>query len=572
MKKIIYITFASTLFTMSLFGQNVGINLTGAIPNASSMLDVVSTNKGILIPRVSLSATTSTSPVLPAPGATENGLLVYNIATAGDVTPGFYYWDGVLLKWVRMLNGGTSSTGWLTTGNVGTVAGTNFLGTTDAQDLAIFTNNAEKMRVMSGGNVGIGTIAPLAKFQVNADGGDGIMIKASANDCGDLFFQDAAGVEKGRIYTDNGAGVSGMYLSGQTSGYNMYLASNGSVGIGTTTPTARLQVVNSDNSLNNILQIHPLNLTQGVGIGYNYIREIGSNANNDLSIDSKGAGNIFMQNAANSTGNVYVNFVAGMIANARLQVGGRISSYQAGAEASYHLYNGGAVQEWVIRQPPFPNDNLYIQSLNGGTYTNSITVSGVHDGTTGNVGIKVGAASINTAIPYALMVNGQPGANGFTAFTNYSDARLKRNIVNIGSSLDKIMQLRPVQFNYNEEYLNLYNDTASLARLQKGFIAQEVKEIFPEMVGSVKLKEGKEYYDLNLSNLQVYMVKAMQEQQQLINEQKQTIADQQMAINKVMAENKSLKANTEDTQARVLKLEAAVEKLSKPNLKVEAKK
>jgi len=124
---------------------------------------------------------------------------------------------------------------------------------------------------------------------------------------------------------------------------------------------------------------------------------------------------------------------------------------------------------------------------------------------------STGRVGIGTTTPsYLLTVNGKPGANGYTQFTNYSDARLKSDIRNIDNSLDKIMQLRPVQFNYNEDYLNLYNDTNSLAIVQKGFIAQEVKEIFPEMVGAVKVK-GKEYYDLNLSNLQVYMVKAIQE-------------------------------------------------------------
>ena len=136
---------------------------------------------------------------------------------------------------------------------------------------------------------------------------------------------------------------------------------------------------------------------------------------------------------------------------------------------------------------------------------------------------EAGNVGIATATPaYPLTVNGQPAANGYTAFTNYSDARLKKNISTIDNSLEKILKLRPVQFNYNEAYLNLYNDTASLSRVQKGFIAQEVKEIFPEMVGSVKVK-GKEYYDLNLSNLQIYMVKAIQEQQKIIEEQNKKI-------------------------------------------------
>ena len=142
-------------------------------------------------------------------------------------------------------------------------------------------------------------------------------------------------------------------------------------------------------------------------------------------------------------------------------------------------------------------------------------------------------------------MNGQPGANGYTAFTNYSDARLKRNIVSIEKSLDKIMQLRPVEFNYNESYLDLYNDANALTKLYKGFIAQEVKEIFPEMVGTVKIKDH-EYYDLNLSNLQVYMVKAMQEQQHIIEMQSKKIRQME-------TENASMKSDIENIKAELTK-------------------
>jgi len=47
---------------------------------------------------------------------------------------------------------------WSLTGNAGTNPAANFIGTTDAQDWVIKTNNLERMRVMSNGNVGIGNI------------------------------------------------------------------------------------------------------------------------------------------------------------------------------------------------------------------------------------------------------------------------------------------------------------------------------------------------------------------------------------------------------------------------------
>jgi hypothetical protein len=82
--------------------QNVGINSTGAAPNASAGLDVDFTDKGVLIPRVALTATNAAGPIT----APATALLVYNTATAGtkprNVFPGFYYWDGN--GWARLLD------------------------------------------------------------------------------------------------------------------------------------------------------------------------------------------------------------------------------------------------------------------------------------------------------------------------------------------------------------------------------------------------------------------------------------------------------------------------------------
>lgn len=55
---------------------------------------------------------------------------------------------------------------WGTTGNTGLSALTNFIGTTDAVDFVTRTNNLERMRVTSTGNVGIGIVAPVERLDV----------------------------------------------------------------------------------------------------------------------------------------------------------------------------------------------------------------------------------------------------------------------------------------------------------------------------------------------------------------------------------------------------------------------
>jgi hypothetical protein len=90
------LTLLIVLLLQNAIAQNVGINATGAAPNASAILDVEATDKGFLIPRVALTQTSSNAPI----GASIiTSLLVYNTATINDVTPGFYYWNGSI--WIR---------------------------------------------------------------------------------------------------------------------------------------------------------------------------------------------------------------------------------------------------------------------------------------------------------------------------------------------------------------------------------------------------------------------------------------------------------------------------------------
>ena len=66
---------------------------TGA-PNTSAALDVVSSNKGVLIPRIALTALNSLSPITGTVSPSQNGPLVYNTTTTAPLSEGFYVWDG----------------------------------------------------------------------------------------------------------------------------------------------------------------------------------------------------------------------------------------------------------------------------------------------------------------------------------------------------------------------------------------------------------------------------------------------------------------------------------------------
>lgn len=101
MKKI---TLMAALLGSAYFA-NAQVGIGTPTPNASAMLDITATNKGVLIPRVALEVNDDQTTV----ATPTTSLLVYNTNTSDanvpdvkKVTPGFYYWN--VDKWERIVN------------------------------------------------------------------------------------------------------------------------------------------------------------------------------------------------------------------------------------------------------------------------------------------------------------------------------------------------------------------------------------------------------------------------------------------------------------------------------------
>ena len=242
MKKYLHLKWAPicAFFLLSLFNLHAQVGIGTTTPHGSALLDIDDStgSKGLLIPRVALTATNLSAPVTPAP---LTSLLVYNTATSGSgatrVTPGYYYWAGS--RWYAM--DGTNGKDWSLLGNYGTNPSTNFLGTIDAQDLVFRTNNAERMRFAATGNAGINN-APYGNVKLNIESDNldyGLLVNSNGSS-GSAILGQQAGDGDAVSGQNNGTGV-GVYgnavqnygvlgVTGYTGG--SFLTA-GSVGIGT---------------------------------------------------------------------------------------------------------------------------------------------------------------------------------------------------------------------------------------------------------------------------------------------------------------------------------------------------
>lgn len=329
----------NTLFLILLTGmfhskngvaQTLGINTTGALPDSSAMLDIVSPNRGLLIPRVSLTSTSDTTTILnPA-----ISLLVYNTnaAITGGSGLGYYYYNGTL--WMNFLSGtGNSLTTPLIIGGSGTTSSLTYkpttgVGTTGADHIFKVGNNGatEAMRILNNGNVGIGVTVPIQKLHVgggialsgNPASARYILLNETSTGTTQFIIQAGAGSSGygGAINTFGhshatkpgwvtagisvGGGTDGSATEGRFTVNNQALAGGtdvftvlrtGNVGIGTSSPAQKLQVTGNIDvtELNNY---YSLNNRSDLGLygNGNYSLSLQAPEGISINIDANGNG------------------------------------------------------------------------------------------------------------------------------------------------------------------------------------------------------------------------------------------------------------------------------------------
>ena len=151
-----------------------------------------------------------------------------------------------------------------------------------------------------------------------------------------------------------------------------------------------------------------------------------------------------------------------------------------------------------------------------------------------------------------LTVTGYTFSGGICVGGNCpSDARLKKNIQPFSTVLDKLVRLQPVSFNWRVEEYPEYNFGPGR---NSGLIAQELEEVFPEMVST----NERGYKGVNYSELPLLLLQAIRELKVENDTLREKVEQQQEA--KITALRGQVE-QLQESQTEIRQLRADVERL-----------
>ncbi|MDP4256415.1 MAG: tail fiber domain-containing protein [Bacteroidota bacterium] len=352
------------------------------------------------------------------------------------------------------LSTATQAQSWSLTGNAGTNPSTNFLGTTDNQPLRFRTNNAYSGEINSSGKTAFGFGAGQ-----NANGTYSVAI-------GYMSLFSNPGYEN--------TAVGSYTMTNSYGGYNSAL---------------------------------------GYGVLYN---NTSGNANTGMGYGA------FSQNTSgyNNTAIGFNTMRSNSYGNNNTAVGYQALFYTTGSQYNTAVgYNAGVYYDLGY-------NNTILGANCGGSFAGQYNMVAIGQGV---VCPDNSTARIGNSATWSI--------GGYAGWSNFSDGRYKKDIKEDVKGLDFIMRLRPVTYrlnvtglsqrigeNHGEEWNKQMKD--AIADKEKivftGFVAQEVEKAAKEagftFSGVDKPRNDSGLYALRYAEFVVPLVKAMQEQQEMIKE------------------------------------------------------
>jgi hypothetical protein len=538
--------------------QSIGIGTTA--PNNSAALDITTAGKGLLIPR--MTSANIISIANPAKGlmvydSVKNQLLV-NMGTAAAPS-----WQNII-----------ATSGWGLNGNSGTNPANNFIGTTDNQPLFFRLNNqwSGMMDSVSASiYVGYGAgknFAPVAGAGNAAIGFKALYSNTSGN--GNTAYGWSALFSN--TFASNNTATGFAALKSNTSGYSntaigSYALINNSTGLGNTATGSQALTSNITGDLNTAVGTNAL-VFNSTG---SYNTAVGNSAlgNNTTGISNTAVGNNALYR---STTGIY-NTSTGMYSLFNNDAGNyntadgfqALNSNIAGEGNTATGYDAlyATTNSFYNTAVGFRAGNFYDNGYNNVFLGANVDVNGAGYY---NV-IAIGQGTISTGSSQVTIGNGATGSyRAYANWSNISDGRFKKNVEENVPGLDFITQLRPVTYNLNATGLDAFlhkndkntprvNDKKTTASgdaaraaynkalkeketsVYTGFVAQEVettaKKLGFNFSGVDAPNNENDVYGLRYAEFVVPLVKAMQEQQQQIEELKKVNKDLQKQIDEI---------------------------------------
>jgi len=382
------------------------------------------------------------------------------------------------------------------------------------------TTGLERMRIDASGNVGIGTVSPTAKLEVN--GGDGYFYNTASYGGIRIGF-NGTGTNYWDIKRENVSTGRLAFFSGTSE--RMAITPGGNVGIGTTSPSAVLETFGGTSFIGAKFKGYSGGKTALIGgdLDAVWFGDDDGSIGGTNSFNILGASNVarIVTNSSErmriqSNGEVEISGI-GNTSGARLNIG---SDANNAFVRSYDTAAGiviGTTNAHPVKFMSNSSERMRIDS--SGTLLVAKTSTGI-----ATVGVELRSDTIystSESIPLYLNRKGSSGTilefrtnngtsgtvystTGSVTYNTSSDYRLKENIQPLENGLERLNNLKPVKFDWKEN-----------GKSSEGFIAHEAQEVFPDAVTGEK--DGEDMQGMDYGRITPLLVKAIQEQQAQID-------------------------------------------------------